>query len=483
MKLAKSLLLGSAAALAATAGAQAADLPYKKAAPVEYVRVCDWTGVGYFYIPGTDTCLKIGGFVRAEFEYVSGGRAFVPANAAGGFGQTGGVANGGTYISGRNRDETGFVVRGRVTTDARTQTAYGTLRTYIQIQADRASGAEFTNSGIGASGQPQGSSSNTYIDKAFIQFAGISAGRMQSYFDFLADPYGFDGVATTDSSSQLFAYTATFAGGFSATLSVEDPNPRRYGINNSLTANGVTTANYQGDRVPDIIGVLRVDQAWGAAQLSGAYHQLTTTEPVASATSFASKKDDEGWAVHGGLQIKLPMLAAGDEFSLEAGYENGAFSYVNSNTTMGGYGSPIVVGGYQHASPDAIAIANAAGGYTLAKAESYGVSGGFVHYITPNFNAITFGSYEHVSYGAAGRIQWFNGGEGPSDSYRIAEQFNWIPVKDLDIGIEFMYIKVDQKIPGTPGNAVGTLPVAALPAGIKKDPDAFTTRLRIERDF
>ncbi|MGO4389291.1 porin, partial [Microvirga sp. 2YAF29] len=50
MKLVKSLLLGSVAGLAAVAGAQAADLPAKKAAAVEYVRVCSTYGAGFFYI-------------------------------------------------------------------------------------------------------------------------------------------------------------------------------------------------------------------------------------------------------------------------------------------------------------------------------------------------------------------------------------------------------------------------------------------------
>ena len=68
MKLVKSLLLGSAAALVAGAGAQAADLPARKAAPVEYVKVCDAYGAGFFYIPGTDTCIKVGGRVRADFS-------------------------------------------------------------------------------------------------------------------------------------------------------------------------------------------------------------------------------------------------------------------------------------------------------------------------------------------------------------------------------------------------------------------------------
>src|ERR1700752_3412894 len=71
MKMVKSLLLGSAAGLVAVAGAQAADLPVK-AKPVEYVKVCSLYGAGFFYIPGTDTCIKIGGWVRAEYTLQTG---------------------------------------------------------------------------------------------------------------------------------------------------------------------------------------------------------------------------------------------------------------------------------------------------------------------------------------------------------------------------------------------------------------------------
>src|SRR5437764_10531205 len=66
MKVVKSLLLGSAAGLLTVAGAQAADLPTRKAAPVNYVRICDAYGAGFFYIPGTDTCLKVGGLALFE---------------------------------------------------------------------------------------------------------------------------------------------------------------------------------------------------------------------------------------------------------------------------------------------------------------------------------------------------------------------------------------------------------------------------------
>ena len=72
MKMVKSLLLGSAAGLVAVAGAQAADLPVK-AKPVQYVKICSLYGVGFYYIPGTDMCLKIGGWVRAEYAWGANG--------------------------------------------------------------------------------------------------------------------------------------------------------------------------------------------------------------------------------------------------------------------------------------------------------------------------------------------------------------------------------------------------------------------------
>ena len=114
MKLVKSLLLGSAAGLAAIAGAQAADLPVAKAAPVEYVRVCSTYGAGFFYIPGTESCLRIGGRVRADYIYRE---PFSRAN-----------------------DAINWRVRGRINLDHRTATSYGLLRTYVRFEITRDSG-------------------------------------------------------------------------------------------------------------------------------------------------------------------------------------------------------------------------------------------------------------------------------------------------------------------------------------------------------
>ena len=74
MKMVKSLLLGSAAGLVAVAAAQAADLPVK-AKPVQYVKICTLYGDGFYYIPGTDICIKFAGYIRSDYGYnVNGAR-------------------------------------------------------------------------------------------------------------------------------------------------------------------------------------------------------------------------------------------------------------------------------------------------------------------------------------------------------------------------------------------------------------------------
>src|SRR5271167_2337305 len=62
-------LLATAAGIVTVAGAQAADLPTKKgASAAEYVKVCKVDGMAGFVIPGSDTCLKIGGYVWTSIQ-------------------------------------------------------------------------------------------------------------------------------------------------------------------------------------------------------------------------------------------------------------------------------------------------------------------------------------------------------------------------------------------------------------------------------
>src|SRR5215213_7125942 len=320
MKLVKSLLLGSAASLCAVAGTQAADLPVQKAAPVEYVRICTAYGAGFFFIPGTDTCLRVGGRARGEFNF---------ANA-----RSRGVYNPTTFapVTSSNDDQSGFRGLGRLNLDARTQTAYGTLRAFVRLEiANRTGqgilrsgtqeryGLAFFGTGVDTFGRAQ---TFVNVDKAFVQFAGITAGRASSFFDFYA--HDLELAAKTNgsdvSSTNLFAYTAPLGGGLSATISMEDPIYRRNPVFNQGGVFGLSTglvgiipsAGFAGNGanvfvgnppavapvgvtfdpvtglptvarlldvvqrngMPDFVAALRLDQPWGSAQLSGAVHEI-----------------------------------------------------------------------------------------------------------------------------------------------------------------------------------------------------------------
>src|SRR5882762_6269196 len=78
MKLVKGLMFGSAAVLAVIGDATAADLPIKAKA-IEYVRICSTYGAGFWYIPGTDTCIKLGGYLRADTTIKGGSTHGQPA--------------------------------------------------------------------------------------------------------------------------------------------------------------------------------------------------------------------------------------------------------------------------------------------------------------------------------------------------------------------------------------------------------------------
>ena len=217
MNTVKSLLLGTAAGLVAVAGAQAADMPVK-AAPVQYVKICSLYGDGFYYIPGTDTCLKMGGYLRVQAEYNMGGGGVVVGDSAGG------EAAQGRFTRDLTND-INYRVRGAISWDVRQQTEYGTLRTYIRFGAENT-----TPTATGG-----GTTFNPFWDRAFIQFAGFTVGRSQSFFDLFTygGAYSYHNVRvsgdTGASGQNLWAYTAQFGNGFSGTLSLEDPATRKGG--------------------------------------------------------------------------------------------------------------------------------------------------------------------------------------------------------------------------------------------------------------
>lgn len=487
MKMVKSLLLGSAAGLVAVAGAQAADLPVK-AKPVEYVKVCSAYGAGYFYIPGTDTCIKIGGYARFD-TYVNAVGTFNPAISSAT----------GTYFNGpgvgvfaypfRDGDDPDYLtrVRGVFDMDARTQTDYGTLRSYVRF------GIEWNSS----SGAGVGPANNPYFERAFIQFSGFTFGYTQSFFDpgvgyMLTTPY-----AGSNQWNTVLAYTAQFGNGFSATISLEDAANRTTGtqmtgstatpvFNVSTAATGLSYTNYQGgQQAPDIVANLRYEGAWGAVQLSGALHQVVTT--LALYNGFypgMGTTSQWGWAIGGSAEIKLPVLAAGDSLFVQANYEQGAASYIGLSGTSQGRASSVgsidlkQVGGALTASGAfytvADAVADLFGQPSLTT--GWAIQGQFRHYWTPGLRSALYAGY--LSYSVPTNIvaaQDFN-------MWQLGVNTIWSPVKNLDIGAEVLYTKVDGSVPlgqyaatNATGGTIGSL--------VGGSTDIWSGGIRVQRNF
>ena len=440
MKMVKSLLLSGAAGLLAVAGAQAADLPVK-AKPVQYVKICSLYGAGFYYMPGTNTCLKIGGWVRLQENYGVNGNS--SNGAFGGASDT---------FNWRTQDYT-TRVRGYITADAREQTEYGTLRSYIAVgtSGDNVAGSE---------------NASLSVNRAFIQFAGFTAGRAVSFFDSastaaLAYAAGAGanfagGMTTGDAGHTVLAYTAQFGNGLSASISAE--NPRLNGI--SFTTG--TTREYSGVKAPDLVANLRIDQAWGSAQIAGAVHEVGVDNGSATAPTTIHTSDT-GWAISGGLKVNLPMLGHGDYFDSMVNYSEGAVGYTSAGANEGG-----TQGAYSILDYNVDAVTDAAGNIHLTK--QFSVFAGYQHDWNAQWKTSLWGDYIKTSYDSAANLALGGVGyDGSWSGWQIGTRTAWFPVKNLEIGVEVYY--TDLKAPTT------TSPLTS------SDMNAWAGQLRIQRNF
>jgi hypothetical protein len=402
----RSFLVGTAAGVALIGVAQAADLPITKAEPVEYVKVCSEFGPGFFYIPGSDTCLKISGEYRADYGYNTASRADRQAG-----------------LSSRATSQSSFQGRVELNFDARTQTDYGLLRSYLSIRAGTGNpGQQNWLIGSGFSG------STVYINKAFIQFGGLTAGYAESqyafYDNYYGDPYMAPYFGFANTNVQL-AYTFDFGGGLTATASIEDPANARQGFANGLD-NAVTNG---GTRAPNFVGKVLYEQSWGKLQLMAAAHQSEALENLTGA-SGASKW---GFAVGAGASINLPVLSGG-YIALEGSYADGANAYTGvGNNQFSPAGAPNVY--------DAYFTTN--GGTKLA--QSWAITGESAVNLTPNLQAMLFGSYGQ--YNAPSNILASADGStnGDFSSYVVGGQLEYTIVKGLTIGAEVSYVGTKSK--------------------------------------
>jgi len=523
MKLTKTLLLGSAAGLMAASGAFAADLPVKAKA-VEYVKICSLYGAGFYYIPGTDTCIKLGGYLRAEVAFNTNSNY--------------GISNG-SPAGAHNRLSNYYQMRARqdLNIDTRTATEYGVVRTFFDgVFTWTTGGYQGSGSGTGSTvytgnlglntsgatpalvgssingtdGNTSGGSLGVYY--AFIQFAGFTMGKAVSQFDAPWTNYpgnnidSLVGGSGTVTGVNQFTYTADFGQGVTASFSAEDATAYYQAGNVNLTgatAGGMIGGSYGsnaigGSRSPNLVGMVRVDQAWGMFQASVAAHDNHVA--YYGATEATGHPDDKwGWAVQLALSIKNIPTGAGDVINIQGVYTDGATRYnfqnlAGSSYSMFGNSSNAYQSvGFAYA-PDTVFVT----GGQQETVKTWGFRGAYTHNWDAYWNTALYGAYAQAQYGstaktalcgaggAGGVFGGLAGVTGCNPDFAVGQIgviTRWTPVKNLTFSGDLNWTRLDQKYSGTVGYAgAGT---TAKPAALYelKDQDSITLLLRAQRNW
>ena len=491
MKVVKSLLLGTAAGFVAFAGAQAADLPVK-AKPVQYVKICDLYGAGYFYVPGTETCIKLGGYVRFN-TYLNAPNGLVATTGANG-----------RYNWAETKDVT---TRARVylTGDVRSQTAYGTLRSYYAVQ--------FQNAGSGVAGTAS-TPVNTAIIRAFIQFAGFTIGRSTSLSD---TPDAFGGLTnngwpgiggtTAPNGINVVQYTYQFGNGFSASIGLEDSDQRDRSVANVTTAalTGALDSSSSGagigSPVPEIVANIDVTQAWGSARIVGALHNVRAAyynapyAGVNNANCVATlaypgneacgrPSDKWGYYIGAGFTVTAIPGMPGDLFGVSGGYSDGATAYSAGVSSLNMVkGNTVTLG----TAPDGVYT----NGGSIQTTKSWWVASAYQHAWMPNLKTSLYGAYVGVDFNQQAQnaiaVGMCPGGTpvgncNPDYSYWLVGSriFNWTPVQNLDIGLDIVYWKFNSAFKGSPDRSVGAPFAQTKKVG---NNDTWVANLQITRSF
>jgi hypothetical protein len=341
----------------------------------------------------------------------------------------------------------------------------------------------------------------------------------------------------------VLAYTATFGNGFTATLSLEDGTLRRNAIWDAGTdaisvgatpagpqfqattgytgraagGNGPSIGDYGAHQVPDIVGSLRVDQAWGSAQIAGALHQVRAGFYGNNQTGAGSgcvaalgqcqtgPEDKWGFAAMGGIVLNLPW-AKGDQFWVEGVYTVGAPAYTGFNTN-GQYnsfqrfnGSNVAAGWALDAVFAAPGAFGVGGNLELTTVWTIGAS--LQHYWTPALRTSVFGAWNTVDFNgnastiicssATGPVRYTTAGAAATlagcnpdfNVWGVGTRTIWNPVPNLDIGVEVVYAKIETKYDASTvrlnfAGAGGRAPGLYAPSS----EEVWSGILRVQRNF
>jgi hypothetical protein len=334
------------------------------------------------------------------------------------------------------RSDFGYTTRLNFGFDAVSNTAYGPLVAHAEMQYENGNG--FDNTGSGA-----------YINLAYVTWAGITAGKAPSFFSFTGGGPGWANFFSPDQQGfnqpDLLAYTASFGGGFSATIAAQSAgqncpgftggatsgsinNPPGFGCSGGGTNNSDLGANYSynGMRAPDVVANLKVSQGWGSAQVSGVAHDVTVT-----GWSGAIQKT-WGWGVDAGVSFNLPQFGAGDEITVTGAYTQHAAWYSGLPDGMWGEDGAVNGNGQQMAIADTYLNYD---GTTWAKPAIWSVTSEITHHFSPEFSGSLEGSYGQVHWTGTNATSMVS----DSKTWLAGVVAHWDPVKNLDFEFELLY--------------------------------------------
>jgi hypothetical protein len=477
----KSVLLGSAAGILATAAAQAADLPVMKAAAVQYVKVCSAYGTGFFEIPGTDTCIKIWAHklgidvftTPAKTSYIISQDSKTAVYAA-------------TYWPAGGEDVMGMQITARPGVDIRRPTGYGTFRAVIV--------SEMKNKYGMSAGTPPGGSGATAIScyRCYMEWAGFTLGTTSSAFPYLNEDDIYGSMIDAKNSNVVAQYSFKAAGGLSGSIGFEDPlkhfgkgsySTNQAGLAPSVNSPGGVAVNNGPYRWWDVVGALNWEQDWGNIAVRGALHQIsliatggsalfTPACPAGPLVCVAEKPTltSSGFALLAGVTFKLPSLGSKDQIVFQFIYGDGALDYVGFSQTAitGAQGdTQSWVGGLMRDDHDAIAISNGDGTFRIEKEKAWSGTAQYRHYWAPDLRSNIMVNYAEVTPGAVTQnTDWSLGGLGKANRTGIGANIIWGTSKTSELSLEAMYVQSRQTLAGTNGAAP-----SALPAGISANND------------
>jgi hypothetical protein len=421
----------------------AADAMLKKAPPIQYVRICDRYGYGFFQIPGSSICLQLRGQLQSDNDYQpTHDIVFLGSSKSGG-------AYTPTFQAANQQDHWGYEVTAKPRFDARTETSMGTLRAYVELKIQLDAGA--FNAIVGPGQGETGAGNKSELYRGYLQWAGWTIGEADSIWSLGAFKNGdIADVQQTDKSSGwtvFYTWTPTGPGvppvkgsapvpdGWSFSVGADSPlkhisKPQfssgyQYlfiaGAGSPGVGPGGVAATTGPISIPDFVARLHYEAdppgkddqhndqfGIGYFHAAAAWHQITTIGtggtgivPAAGSAAclgqtcaFGPAVHDTGWAVGGSMKFFVPMWAGtklgsnrssnADNIQFEVLYANGALEYGGIGGTMGslGAGDAYWVGGLARDDTDARLVNNGAGSYFYDKEKDLVVNGQYHSILT-----------------------------------------------------------------------------------------------------